>query len=118
MQNILGANKAQQALRNMQLVGTGGGAVQNNSKNYASPLAFFIDTKGALTSDDFAKIADMVTTKPTTNAYIEGRININTASAEVLACLPGISDTPDLAQTLVTYRQSNPDKLGTIAWLV
>jgi DNA uptake protein ComE-like DNA-binding protein len=117
MRNILGANKAQQALFNMQLLGTGGGAVGNNSKNYASPLAFFRDTKGALTSDDFAKIADMVTAKPTTNAYIEGRININTASAEILACLPGISDTPDLAETLVTYRQSNPDKLGSVAWI-
>jgi len=70
-----------------------------------------------MSADDFAKIADMLTTKPTTNAYIEGRININTASAEVLACLPGISDTPDLAQTLVTYRQSNPDKLGSVAWI-
>jgi hypothetical protein len=59
----------------------------------------------------------MVTTIPATNAYIEGRININTASAQVLTCLPGISDTPDLAQTLVTYRQSNPDKLGSIAWI-
>jgi type II secretory pathway component PulK len=70
-----------------------------------------------MSADDFAKIADALTTTATNNAYIEGRININTASAEVLACLPGISDTPDLAQTLVNYRQSNPDKLGSIAWI-
>jgi type II secretory pathway component PulK len=68
-----------------------------------------------VSADDFAKIADTLTT--TTNTYIEGRINDNTASAEVLACLPGLSDTPDQAQTLVTYRQSNPDKLGSIAWV-
>jgi type II secretory pathway component PulK len=68
-----------------------------------------------MSADDFAKIADFLTA--TTNSYIEGRININTASPEVLACLPGISDTPDLAQTLVSYRQSNPGKLGSIAWV-
>jgi DNA uptake protein ComE-like DNA-binding protein len=125
MRNVLGDNKAQQALGRMGLaqngpLGPSGGQPVgvNITTNYASPLQFFRATGGALTTDDFAKIADMVTTKPATNAYIEGRININTASAEVLACLPGISDTPDLAQTLVTYRQRNPDKLGSIAWIV
>ena len=127
MQNILGANKSQQALGRMGLLqtgplgrgsapGRGGPTVSVNlSTNFASPLQFFRATEGALTVDDFAKIADMVTV--TTNAYIEGRINVNTASAEVLACLPGISDTPDLAQTLLNYRQNNPDKLGSIAWI-
>jgi DNA uptake protein ComE-like DNA-binding protein len=123
MRNVLGANKAQQALGRMGLLQTGingiGGPTSSGSisTNFASPLEFFRATGGALTADDFAQIADMVTTLPTTNAYIEGRININTASAEVLACLPGISDTPDLAQTLITYRQRNPDKLGSIAWI-
>jgi DNA uptake protein ComE-like DNA-binding protein len=123
MGNVLGANKAQQALGRMGLLQTGPNGLGaptsggNISTNFASPLQFFRATGGALTTDDFAKIADLLTTKAATNAYIEGRININTASAEVLACLPGISDTPDLAQTLVTYRQSNPDKLGSIAWI-
>src|SRR5262249_8338285 len=85
-------------------------------RTYESPLRLY--RRGRMTADEFAKIADQVTTVATNNAYIDGRININTASAEVLSCLPGISDTPDLAQTLVTYRQSNPDKLGTIAWIV
>jgi len=35
----------------------------------------------------------------------------------VLACLPGISDTPDLAQTLVSYREANPDRLTSVAWV-
>jgi len=83
-----------------------------------TPLQLYMYARPTMTSDDFVKIADFITTKPATNAYIEGRININTASANVLACLPGISDTPDLAQTLITYRQSNPDKLGSIAWIV
>ena len=29
-----------------------------------------------------------------------------------------MDSNPELAQTLVTYRQSNPDKLGSIAWVV
>jgi DNA uptake protein ComE-like DNA-binding protein len=91
---------------------TNGGSPQT----YASPLRLY--RQGRMTADEFAKIADALTTVATNNAYIEGRININTASAEVLSCLPGISDTPDLAQTLITYRQSNLDKLGTIAWIV
>ena len=53
----------------------------------------------------------------TNGAYIEGRVNVNTASPAVLACLPGISDTPDLAQTLVNYRETNPDKLTSVAWV-
>jgi Ca2+/Na+ antiporter len=39
------------------------------------------------------------------------------ASATVLAALPGLNTSPDLAQTLVNYRESNPDKLGSIAWV-
>jgi DNA uptake protein ComE-like DNA-binding protein len=91
---------------------TNGGSPQT----YASPLRLYRQSR--MTADEFAKIADALTTVATNNAYIEGRININTASAEVLSCLPGVSDTPDLAQTLITYRQSNLDKLGTIAWIV
>jgi DNA uptake protein ComE-like DNA-binding protein len=79
-----------------------------------SPLDFYI--KSGMTVDEFPALANKITV--TNGTYIEGRININTASPDVLACLPGISDTPDLAQTLVSYRQMNPDKLNSIAWIV
>jgi type II secretory pathway component PulK len=69
-----------------------------------------------MTADEFAQIANCVTV--TNGNYIEGRINVNTASAMVLACLPGFDSAPDLAQTLVTYRETNPDKLGSVAWVV
>jgi DNA uptake protein ComE-like DNA-binding protein len=129
LQNVLGASKANQALINLGVRtftggGGGGGGRGGNGgggggastpRTFDSPLQVYRNSR--MSADDFAKIADMLTTKPTTNAYIEGRININTANAEVLACLPGISDTPDLAQTLVNYRQSNPDKLGSVAWV-
>jgi hypothetical protein len=69
-----------------------------------------------LSADDFALIANKICV--TNGVYIYGRININTASATVLACLPGIKDNPSLAQTLVSYREANPDKLGSVAWVV
>ena len=42
-----------------------------------------------------------------------GAININTANAEVLACLPGVSQ--ELAQAIVSYRRSS--FFPNIAWL-
>lgn len=82
--------------------------------NFASPLQLY-QTSG-MTLEEFAQIANTLTT--TNGSYIEGRVNINTASAAVLACLPGISDNPGLEQQLVTYRQTNPQNLTSVAWLV
>jgi len=89
----------------------GGGTV---ILSFTSPLHFYRASK--MTADEFAKIANALTV--TNGAYINGRINVNTASATVLGALPGLSSNPGLGQTLVTYRQSNPDKLGSIAWVV
>ncbi|HLX94902.1 MAG TPA: hypothetical protein VKU37_04080 [Verrucomicrobiae bacterium] len=74
-----------------------------------------------MSSDDFAKIADDVTT--TTNTYIRGRVNVNTASADVLAALlMGVgldqNTASGTAQSLITYRQQNPNNLGSVAWLI
>ena len=44
-----------------------------------------------------------------------GPINVNTASVEVLACIPDLSE--ENARKLVDYRKANPDKLGSIAWI-
>src|SRR5436309_13598198 len=68
-----------------------------------------------MNEDEFMKIAF---DKSVTNAArIEGRVNVNSANAAVLACLPGLSSNPELAQTLISYRQTNPDKLTTLAWV-
>ena len=69
-----------------------------------------------MTPDEFALIANKITVA--NGAYIDGRINVNTASATVLASLPGLSSNPGLAETLLSYRRSNPDKLNSIAWVV
>jgi DNA uptake protein ComE-like DNA-binding protein len=92
---------------------TAAAAVIAATQIFRSPLEFYL--KSGMTVDEFGSIANKITV--TNGAYIEGRINVNTASAAVLGCLPGISDTPDLAQTLINYRQTNPDKLSSVAWV-
>jgi DNA uptake protein ComE-like DNA-binding protein len=88
-------------------------AAAATTASFSSPLDFYL--KSGMTLEEFGSIANKITV--TNGVYIEGRVNVNTASAAVLACLPGISDTPDLAQTLVTYRETNPDKLTSVAWV-
>ncbi|MGA3284976.1 MAG: hypothetical protein ABSD57_11030 [Verrucomicrobiota bacterium] len=74
-----------------------------------------------MSSDDFTKIYGDVTTS--TSAYIRGRVNINTAGADVLtALLMGVgldqNTASGAAQSLITYRQQNPNNLGSVAWLI
>jgi type II secretory pathway component PulK len=89
--------------------GQGGGAAV---ATFASPLAFYV--RSGMTSDEFAPIANSITVS--SGSFTEGRINVNTAPAAVLSCLPGISS--DTVQQLLAYRQTNPDKLTSIAWVV
>jgi type II secretory pathway component PulK len=46
---------------------------------------------------------------------VVGRVNVNTASAAVLTCIPGIGE--DKAAELVAFRQSNGDAVDTVAWV-
>ena len=62
----------------------------------------------------FRRIADRITV--TDEAVIAGRININTAPAQVLATLPDIS-TP-LAERIVTHRTPSLEGFGNIAELL
>lgn len=113
LQTNLTTSRAQQILQALNLV------TNPLPHTFKSPLDFFLQSQrspGNMTAEEFASIANKITV--TNGTYIEGRINVNTAGPDVLACLPGISDTTDLAQTLVSYRQMNPDKLGSIAWIV
>lgn len=65
-----------------------------------------------MTAEEFALIGNLLTV---TNGSIQGRVNVRTASAAVLACLPGCDAAA--AQQLISYRRSNPDKLNSIAWV-
>jgi DNA uptake protein ComE-like DNA-binding protein len=70
---------------------------------------------------DFAKIYNDVTTS--TNLYFRGRVNVNTASADVLTALfEGLNvdeqTAEGAAQTLITYRGQNAGNLNSIWWLI
>ena len=74
-----------------------------------------------MTSAEFAQIAYGVT--DTGNPYTRGLLNINTASAVVMTALfmgLGVdqSTASSAAQSLVTYRQQNPNTINSVAWIV
>ncbi len=94
---------------------------------YPSLLAFAVRCKTiGMSSDDFSRLANNITTfNPTNVTYITNRVNINTASLDVLTALfTGVTNTMDeqtaegAAQTAVTYRQQNPTLLTSVAWLI
>jgi type II secretory pathway component PulK len=95
-----------------------GGATANRpaaaaaTVSFTSPLKFYQQSK--MTATEFALVGTNLTT--TSGTYVNGRVNVNTASAVVLACLLG-GDT-GAAQQLVNYRQSNPYNLTSIAWII
>ncbi len=100
LQNALGTDRATQITQQI-----------GRNTTFTSVLQFY--TTSGMTPDEFAKVADALTVS--TDPYIQGLVNVNTASATVLACLPGIG--VNNAQTLVTYRQAHPDQLATVAWV-
>ena len=77
--------------------------------------------KAGMSADDFDRIADSVTTS--TNAYFRGRVNVGTASADVLTALFMGANVDEqtaeaAAQTLVAYRRQNANSLGSVAWII
>ena len=67
-----------------------------------------------MTSEEFAQVATNLTTR--SGSFVDGRVNVNTASLPVLTCL--LDGDSAAAQQLITYRQINPNSLGSIAWVV
>src|SRR6185436_8607607 len=66
-----------------------------------------------MTPEEFAQIDDALTTS--TAQFTTGLVNVATAPAEVLACVPGIDY--DTATAMVSYRLSNPDRMNSVAWV-
>ncbi len=90
---------------------TGAGAAATVAR-FTSPLLFFVQS--GMTSTEFASVFTNLTTVST--SFIEGRVNINTASYTVLTCL--LNGDIAAAQQLINYRQMNPNNLTSIAWIV
>jgi len=77
---------------------------------FSSLLQFYLNS--GMTPDEFAQVANYLTA---TNSFTEGLVNVNTASQEVLECIPGIGT--DYASQLISYREANPSRLTSIAWV-
>jgi len=101
LEDTLGAGRANPILAAMGPPG----------RQFGSLLEFYVTT--GITEADFLKIEADITTQG--GAYIEGRVNVNTASAAVLTCIPGIGE--DKAAELVNYRLSNSDTINSVAWV-
>ena len=95
---------------------------RGQGKNFNGILDFALFCKNqGLSSDDFSAIAGSLTTK--TNAYIRNRVNVNTANSDVLTAMfmgANIDEQTAIsaAQTLISYRQQNPNDLGSIVWVI
>jgi DNA uptake protein ComE-like DNA-binding protein len=114
LQNTFSAQRANQIIQRAGLSTSGGGPGPGSggtTPTFGSVLEFYV--RSGMTADEFAQVADALTTTSATS--VPGLVNVNTAPAPVLACVPGIG--PDNAQTVVAYRQAHPDQLATVAWL-
>lgn len=87
---------------------------QNPNQPAANALTSVADfmVTSQMTPDEFALIRTELTAA---NGATAGLVNVNTASEAVLACIPGIG--PERAATLVAYRSTHTEELGSMAWL-
>jgi len=78
--------------------------------SYGSVMDFYF--RSGLTIEEFEQLADRLTTSQ--EETLPGLVNVNTASKEVLLCLPGLEETD--VDALLSYRESHDD-LDSIAWV-
>ncbi len=83
----------------------------STNPSYSSILDFYFQT--GMTYDEFSQVADKLTTS--SEETFPGLVNVNTASKEVLMCLPGLEQSD--AEALVSYREVNSGSLDSIAWV-
>ena len=78
--------------------------------SYTNILDFYF--RASLELDEFTQLADRLTTSD--EETLPGLVNVNTASKEVLLCLPGLEEQD--AEAMLSYREGNED-LDSIAWV-
>ncbi|HZM02676.1 MAG TPA: helix-hairpin-helix domain-containing protein, partial [Candidatus Saccharimonadales bacterium] len=91
--------------------GTTGGRGAATTTSAAAPtsvLQFYVVS--GMPETDFQQIEPFLM-----NPTITGLINVNTATATALSCIPGIGLT--MAPQILSYRQSNPPLTPSISWL-
>lgn len=81
----------------------------NAPPTWTSVLGFYLANPN-LTEADFQQLEPYLM-----NTNTVGLINVNTATATALSCIPGIG--PNLAPQVLAYRQSNPPLNPSVSWL-
>lgn len=81
------------------------------NRQFGSLLEFYIVC--GFSAEEFVQIETEITIE--SGPVLPGKINVNTASAAVLACVPGLGD--EKAEALVSYRQANAVDQSSIAWV-
>jgi len=117
LQSNFGGGRANQILTRLGFgAATRPGATNAPARGTAATLTGLLQfyLRSGLSETEFAEIYPDIAVG--TAPFTQGRVNINTANVTVLASLPGMD--PNSAQQVVSYRQSNPNNLGTIAWIV
>jgi type II secretory pathway component PulK len=119
LQSAFGSSRATQIMTRLGFTSGGGGGGGATAPTYNNLLRFYLVS--GMTSVEFAQIAYGIT--DTTNLYTNGLLNINTAGVPVMEALfmgLGVDQNTaqGAAQTLVTYRQQNPNNLNAISWIV
>jgi type II secretory pathway component PulK len=115
--NELGADPAAKIQANLvayiPVPPANGGAPQAPG-TFTSVMEFYMAS--GMTPEQFAQIGDRMWIAPAGNkSYVDGLININTASEAVLACIPGILS--DKASAVVGARAGQTEGSTSIAWL-
>jgi len=80
--------------------------------NVESVLEFYL--LSGMTREEFDEVEDAVTVSD--DDFLRGLVNVNTATRDVLACLPGIGE--DYADEIVAYRtDGEAEDLTSVAWV-
>jgi DNA uptake protein ComE-like DNA-binding protein len=117
LQSTFGSSRATQIMTRLGFTSGGGGGA--TAPTFNNLLRFYL--LSGMTSAEFAQVTHGIT--DTTNLYTNGLLNINTAGATVMEALfMGLNvdqnTAQSAAQSLVTYRQQNPNNLNAISWIV
>ena len=114
LQDAFGTSRANQILAQLSVGGGSGGPGGGAPAQYGNLVEFYLASR--MTRNEFDQIADKLVATTNTTGYVEGLVNINTASEAVLQCIPGIGT--QYSSTVVAYRLGNATSLQSIAWLV
>lgn len=82
----------------------------STNPNYANILQLYFQT--GMKFEEFSPLADRLTTSD--QETLPGLVNVNTASKEVLMCLPGLEESD--AEALISHRSTN-NETNSIAWV-